>query len=102
MPARHVIHTVGPVWHGGGANEDELLASCYRASFALALDHGIVSIAFPAISTGIYGFPKPRATRIAVATTRLFLDMAPQIAQVIFACFDSETLELYRNELARA
>ena len=102
LPARHVIHTVGPVWRGGGANEDALLASCYRASLALAVAHGVTSIAFPAISTGVYGFPKPRAAGIAVATTRAFLDSASPIERVIFACFDSETLGLYRNELARA
>ena len=68
LPARHVIHTVGPVWQGGGAGEDRLLASCYRASLALAEKHGLRSIAFPSISTGIYGFPAERAARIAVAT----------------------------------
>jgi O-acetyl-ADP-ribose deacetylase (regulator of RNase III) len=101
LPARHVIHTVGPVWRGGRTNEDEFLASCYRASLALALGHGIASIAFPAISTGAYGFPRPRATGIAVATTRTFLASAPQIECVIFACFDAETLALYRRELER-
>jgi O-acetyl-ADP-ribose deacetylase len=99
LPARHVIHTVGPVWRGGGANEDALLASCYRASLALAVAHGVTSIAFPAISTGIYGFPKPRAASIAVATTRAFLDAAPQMTRVIFACFDAETLAFYRQEI---
>ena len=99
LPARHVIHTVGPVWRGGGANEDALLASCYRASLALAVAHGVASIAFPAISTGIYGFPKPRAARIAVMTIRGFLESAPSIAHVIFACFDAETLAFYRQEI---
>jgi O-acetyl-ADP-ribose deacetylase (regulator of RNase III) len=99
LPARYVIHTVGPVWRGGGANEDEVLAQCYRASLALAVAHGITSIAFPAISTGVYGFPRPRAAGIAVATTRTLLDSAPQIARVIFACFDAETLALYCREL---
>jgi O-acetyl-ADP-ribose deacetylase len=99
LVARHVIHTVGPVWRGGGANEDALLASCYRASLTLALDHGIASIAFPAISTGAYRFPQRRASRIAVVTTRGFLDSAPSIARVIFACFDAETLALYRREI---
>jgi len=101
LPARHVIHTVGPVWRGGKSNEEELLASCYRASLTLAVAHGARSIAFPAISTGVYGFPRPRAAGIAVAATRLFLDSAPQIARVVFACFDAETLALYRYELAR-
>jgi O-acetyl-ADP-ribose deacetylase (regulator of RNase III) len=101
LPARYVIHTVGPVWHGGGANEDEVLAQCYRASFALAVAHGVTSIAFPAISTGVYGFPRARAAGIAVATTRSLLDSMPQIARVIFACFDAETLALYRQALDR-
>ena len=100
--ARHVIHAVGPVWRGGGANEDELLASCYRSSFALALEHGIASIAFPAISTGIYGFPKARAVTIAVAETRRVARSSPTIERVIFACFDAETLALYRRELGIA
>jgi O-acetyl-ADP-ribose deacetylase (regulator of RNase III) len=99
LPARYVIHTVGPIWRGGGANEDEVLAQCYRASLALAVAHGITSIAFPAISTGVYGFPRRRAAGIAVATTRGFLESAPQIARVIFACYDAETLALYSREL---
>jgi O-acetyl-ADP-ribose deacetylase (regulator of RNase III) len=101
LPARYVIHTVGPVWRGGDANEDEVLARCYRASLALAVAHGVTSIAFPAISTGVYGFPRARATGIAVATTRRLLESAPQIARVVFACFDAETLVLYRQELDR-
>ena len=101
LAARHVIHTVGPVWRGGDANEDEVLARCYRASLALAVAHGVTSIAFPAISTGVYGFPRARATGIAVATTRRLLESAPQIARVVFACFDAETLVLYRQELDR-
>lgn len=99
LPARHVIHTVGPVWRGGAANEDELLARCYRASFALALQHALKSIAFPAISTGIYGFPRARAAKIAVVETRRQIESSAAIDQVIFACFDSETLALYRQEL---
>ena len=99
LPARHVIHTVGPVWHGGQANEDEFLARCYRASFALAIEHGLASLAFPAISTGVYGFPRERAAKIAVAETRQALVAAPAIERVIFACFDRETLALYQREL---
>ena len=99
LPARHVIHAVGPVWRGGGANEEELLARCYRASFALALEHGIASIAFPAISTGIYGFPKARAVTIAVSEARRVVETSPAIERVIFACFDAETLALYRRAL---
>src|ERR1043166_9635212 len=72
LPARHVIHTVGPVWHGGTAGEAQLLASCYRRSLELAVDHGLVSIAFPAISCGAYGYPVARAVPIAVATVRAF------------------------------
>jgi O-acetyl-ADP-ribose deacetylase (regulator of RNase III) len=97
LPAKYVIHTVGPVWRGGNANEDELLARCYRTTFALARAHGLASLAFPAISTGIYGFPKERAVTIAVAETRLAL--APAFKRVIFACFDRETLALYEREL---
>jgi O-acetyl-ADP-ribose deacetylase (regulator of RNase III) len=99
LPAQHVIHTVGPVWRGGQAKEDELLARCYRASFALADEHDLRSLAFPAISTGVYGFPRERAATIAVAETRKALAAAPSIERVIFACFDRETLMLYQREL---
>lgn len=99
LPAKHVIHTVGPVWQGGHANEDESLACCYRASFALASEHGLGSLAFPAIATGVYGFPRQRAAMIAVAETRQALAAAPTIARVIFACFDRETLAFYEREL---
>jgi O-acetyl-ADP-ribose deacetylase len=100
LPAKHVIHTVGPVWRGGYANEDELLARCYRACFALAREHGLRSLAFPAISTGIYGFPRDRAATIARAEARRALAAAPAIERVIFACFERETLALYQRELA--
>jgi O-acetyl-ADP-ribose deacetylase (regulator of RNase III) len=100
LPAKHVIHTVGPVWQGGQANEDELLARCYRTSFALAREHGLTSLAFPAISTGVYGFPRERAAKIAVAETKQALATAPAIERVIFACYDRETLALYERELA--
>jgi O-acetyl-ADP-ribose deacetylase len=99
LPAKHVIHTVGPVWRGGAANEDELLARCYRASFGFAVEHGLTSLAFPAISTGVYGFPRERATKIAVAETKQALAAAAAIERVIFACFDRETLGLYQREL---
>jgi len=101
LPARHVIHTVGPVWRGGNANEDELLTRCYRACLALARDNGVRSIAFPAISTGVYGFPRPRAAAIAVGETRRFVAQEPGLERVAFVCFDGETLALYRQELAR-
>ncbi|HEY1504279.1 MAG TPA: O-acetyl-ADP-ribose deacetylase [Stellaceae bacterium] len=99
LPTKHVIHAVGPVWHGGQANEDALLARCYRASFALAIEYHLDSIAFPAISTGIYGFPRERAAKIAVAETREALAAAVAIKRVIFACFDRENLMLYQREL---
>src|SRR5512134_156500 len=87
LPAKYVIHTVGPVWRGGGSGEDELLASCYRQSLDLADQHGCGSIAFPAISTGIYGFPAERAARIAVATVKSFLADRAIPEKVIFCCF---------------
>jgi O-acetyl-ADP-ribose deacetylase len=99
LPVKHVIHTVGPVWRGGQADEDELLARCYRASFALAVEHSLGALAFPAISTGVYGFPRERAAKIAVAETRQALVAAPALERVIFACFDRETLALYQRGL---
>ena len=93
LKARHVIHTVGPVWHGGKKGEPELLARCYRNSLALAIVHGLHSIAFPAISTGIYGYPKREAAEIAVHE----VNMIPLIEQVVFCCFDKETADLYRE-----
>jgi O-acetyl-ADP-ribose deacetylase len=88
LPARHVIHTVGPVWQGGGSGEDELLASCYRASLALAVDHRLGSIAFPAISTGIYRFPADRAAGIAVTAVTAALPATAGLRHVVFCCFD--------------
>ena len=95
LPARHVIHTVGPVWRGAG-DEDALLAACYRNSLALAREHGLGSIAFPAISTGVYGFPPDRAAGIAVAAARAH---RTGFARIVFACFDAATEALYREEL---
>lgn len=100
LTARHVIHTVGPVWQGGGADEDELLASCYRNSLALAVKHGLASLAFPAISTGVYRFPLERATGIAVATVREVLEAEPSIRRVLFVCFGAEASAAYRRALA--
>lgn len=97
LPARHVIHAVGPVWRGGAHDEDALLASCYRSSLALLAAHGLRSIAFPAISTGIYGFPMERATRIAVATVREVLEREPSIEKVIFCCFSTRDREIYER-----
>lgn len=93
LKARHVIHTVGPVWQGGRQGEPNLLARCYRNSLALAVVHGLQSIAFPAISTGIYGYPKRDAAEIAVHE----VNMIPMIERVIFCCFDTETADLYRE-----
>jgi O-acetyl-ADP-ribose deacetylase len=97
LPARHVIHTVGPVWRGGNDDEDELLASCYRNSLALARQHGLRTIAFPAISTGIYGFPRDRAARIAVAEVSAELAKADLPEQVTFVCHDPETRAFYES-----
>ena len=99
LKARHVIHAVGPVWHGGDQGEDDLLASCYRESLRLAGAHGLKSIAFPAISTGVYRFPLERATRIAIATVA---EAAPKagVERVVFACFGSEAAAIYRKVLA--
>jgi O-acetyl-ADP-ribose deacetylase (regulator of RNase III) len=102
LPARFVIHTVGPVWRGGAAGEDELLARCYRASLALAVAHGVRSIAFPAISAGIYGFPRQRACAIAVNETHRFLLSDDTLERVILISFDGETAALYRRELGLA
>ncbi len=98
LKARHVIHTVGPVWHGGGAGEPELLARCYRNSLTLAARHGLASIAFPAISTGVYGYPKLPATEIAVREVRAHV----RVEHVIFCCFGAEVAELYREVIARS
>jgi O-acetyl-ADP-ribose deacetylase (regulator of RNase III) len=95
LPAKWVIHTVGPVWHGGTRREDELLASCYRTSLQLAVEMGIRSIAFPAISTGAYGFPLERATAIAVSEVRSFLEKNPFLEKVVFVCFGKYTHECY-------
>lgn len=100
LPARFVIHTVGPVWQGGTRGEPRLLESCYRASLGLAVEHGAASVAFPAISTGIYGYPLEDATRIAIATVAAVLAGAPAIARVTFCCFGAEALAVYGRELA--
>ena len=99
LPARHVIHTVGPVWHGGNAGEPQLLASCYRRSLELAVDHGLVSIAFPAISCGAYGYPLARAVPIAVATVRAF-DRLDALQRIVFACAGPDVLAAYQAALA--
>ena len=100
LPARHVIHTVGPVWRGGANGEDELLARCYRSSLAIAVENGIRSIAFPAISTGVYAYPLDRATKIAVTEVRAFFEMHNDVEHVIFACFSPAARVTYERELA--
>lgn len=97
LPARHVIHTVGPVWSGGDRNEATLLASCYERSLVLAGEAGLASIAFPAISTGIYGYPREPAAEIAVSIVRRHIDAWPSIEQVIFCCFSEDDAERYRR-----
>jgi len=99
LPARYVIHAVGPRWRGGGAGEPQLLERCYVASLRLAVQHGLRSIAFPAISCGIYGYPLAGATRIAVRTTGAFLEQEPSIERVVFACFGPEVLAEYKATL---
>jgi len=101
LPARHVIHAVGPVWHGGGKREDDLLASCYRTALALAGEHGLASIAFPAISTGVYGFPADRAARVAAGTVVSELSAAPRgIARVVFCCFSPDSAQHHMDAFA--
>jgi O-acetyl-ADP-ribose deacetylase (regulator of RNase III) len=97
LPARYVIHTVGPVWKGGTAGERELLAGCYRSSLELAVSHGLRSIAFPNISTGVYGFPKELAATIATGTVSAFLEEPGSLEEVIFVVFDQENLNIYRK-----
>ena len=97
LPAKYVIHTVGPVWNGGNRNEDELLANCYRNSLARAYENNIKTIAFPSISTGAYRFPLERATRIAVKEVKDFLEKHPAIEKVIFVCFDDRAYEIYER-----
>jgi O-acetyl-ADP-ribose deacetylase (regulator of RNase III) len=102
LPARHVIHTVGPVWRGGSANEPALLASCYRESLILAVAHGLATIAFPAISCGIYGYPIPDAARIAIGSVSAFLAHDRTLTSVIFACFGREVLTAFQAALPAA
>ena len=100
LPAGHVIHTVGPVWNGGHKGEPELLAGCYRNSLRLAEEHRLASIAFPGISTGIYGYPKPAAATVAVREVRQWLAAHEWPQTVVFVVFDGETRGLYERELA--
>lgn len=97
LAANFVIHTVGPVWRGGGNREAELLAKCYRNCFAIARERGLRSLAFPAISCGIYGYPIAEAVGIAVRETRAELERSPEVQRVVFACFGDEVFEEYRK-----
>jgi O-acetyl-ADP-ribose deacetylase len=99
LPAKHVIHAVGPVWRGGDAGEPALLAACYRNALAVAEELGACSLAFPAIATGVYGYPVQPATRIAVAT--VLSHVAGSVGEVVFCCFSGGDLAVYRAELAR-
>jgi O-acetyl-ADP-ribose deacetylase (regulator of RNase III) len=99
LPAKYVIHTVGPVWHGGDRNEAALLASCYRSSLKLAVQNRCISIAFPCISTGVFNYPSDAAAEIAVETCRDFINEHGDILEITFVCFSNEDLEIYRKLL---
>ena len=101
LPAKYVIHAVGPVWNGGGHGEDALLASCYTTAIGLCHNHSLTSIAFPAISTGVYRFPADRAAGIAVGTTVNSLSAAPLLTRVIFCCFSPESARLHEEAMTR-
>jgi O-acetyl-ADP-ribose deacetylase (regulator of RNase III) len=101
LPAKWIIHTVGPVWRGGNHDEDELLASCYRSCFALVEQHGIKTVAFPSISTGAYGFPMDRAARIAVRETNDFLERNQSVEKVILVCFGANAFEIHKAALRK-
>ena len=100
LPAKWVIHTVGPVWQDGNHGEDDLLASCYRSCFTLVEQHGIKTVAFPSISTGAYGFPMERAARIAVRKTKGFLERNQSVEKVLLVCFGARALEIHRAAFA--
>lgn len=102
LPAKYVIHAVGPVWHGGRGGEAELLASCYRRSIEIATANGIRTIAFPSISTGIYGYPIEQAAKVAVAAVRAAVRESPEIGEIIFCCHSAGDLAIYENVLHEA
>ena len=97
--AKHVIHTVGPVWNGGKYDEEQLLASCYEESLKLAIENNCKTIAYPNISTGIYGFPKKPAAKIAISTVKDFLEKDQSIKEILFVCFDDENYNIYSELL---
>ncbi|MDM1367140.1 O-acetyl-ADP-ribose deacetylase [Myroides marinus] len=99
LPAKYVIHTVGPVWNGGSKNEEQLLESCYNNSLLLAVKHNCETIAFPNISTGIYGYPKELAAKVAIRTVESFLQTNKGIKEVVFVCYDFENFSIYKKEL---
>ncbi|MBK9161566.1 MAG: O-acetyl-ADP-ribose deacetylase [Nitrosomonadales bacterium] len=99
LPARFIIHTVGPVWHGGDRGESDLLASCYRESLSLAQSRGLRSVAFPCISTGVYGYPAQQAAEIAVATVRDALLARGSLREIVFCCFSNSDLAIYERLL---
>ena len=101
LPARHVIHTVGPVWHGGDKGEPELLASCYRRCFEVAHENGLTSIALPAISAGVYGYPMAKACEIALTEAKAALARHPELERVVFVPFSAEALAIYRETFDR-
>lgn len=101
MPAKYVIHTVGPVWNGGNSKEQQKLSNCYTNSLKLAIKNNCKTIAFPNISTGVYGYPKEKAAKVAVQTTQKFLQSNPEIEQVVFVCFDDENYRLISEEIKK-
>lgn len=102
LKAKYIIHTVGPIWHGGNSNERDLLAGCYRNSLSLAIENNCTSIAFPNISTGVYGFPKELAANIAIQEVRAFVDINKSVIQVLFCCYDSENFLIYKRLLEKS
>jgi O-acetyl-ADP-ribose deacetylase (regulator of RNase III) len=98
LPAKHVIHTVGPVWHGGARGEPKLLADCYRNSLAVAVEHGLKTIAFPSISTGAYGYPIEKAAAVALRAVKAFLEENRSLEKVVFCAFGTRDVQVYRDE----